>query len=138
MNQMLQRIEADLAVGISELKKNPNAVFAAAETQAVAVLNHNRVVAYVISPVAWEGMLERLDDLHIIEMLEKRKGEPGIEVTLDELSGQIRRKRPQGLEQAGSHRPAPVREGAPPSRRESSRAHSKAPRKGQRLQDQAS
>ena len=113
MNQIFQRVEADLAIGISDLKKNPNAVFVAAETQAVAVLNHNRVVGYVISPVAWEGMLERLDDLHIIEMLEKRKDEPTISVTLDELSGPIRRKRSQKLEQARLDHSRTVREGDP-------------------------
>ncbi len=109
MNQMFQRVEADLAVSVTELKKNPNAVFAAAEGQAVAVLNHNRVVAYVISPVAWEGMLERLDDLHIIEELEQHKDEPSFEVSLDELSGPIHRPRPEKLEQARGDGPRTVR-----------------------------
>ena len=55
MNEVGQRIEADLAVSITELKKNPAGVMKAAELQAVAVLNHNRVVGYIISPEAWEG-----------------------------------------------------------------------------------
>ena len=112
MNAGFQRVEADLAISITELKKNPNAVFKAAETQAVAVLNHNKVVGYIISPVAWEGVLESLDDLHILGEIEKRKNEPSVEVSLDELSGKIQRKRPKKLEQARGKRARPVREGA--------------------------
>jgi antitoxin StbD len=128
MNQIFQRVEADLVTTITDLKKNPNAVFEAAESQAVAVLNHNRVVGYVISPVAWEGILERLDDLHIIEMLEKHKDEPTIPVTLDELSGPIRRKRPEKLEQTRLDRSGAVREGVASTGGKSSRARRKAPR----------
>jgi antitoxin StbD len=111
MNAGFQRVEADLAISITELKKNPNAVFKAAGTQPVAVLNHNRVVGYVISPRAWDGVLEALDDLHIIGEIERSKHEPTIEVSLDELSGSIHRKRSKKLEQARSNRSRPVREG---------------------------
>jgi len=89
MNHIGQRIDADLAVSITDLKKNPNAVFKAAEVRQVAVLNHNKVVGYIISPEAWEGILESLDDLHIIEQLEDLKDEPGIEVSLSDLQGDI-------------------------------------------------
>ena len=116
MNAGFQRVEADLAISITELKKNPNAVFAAAETQAVAVLNHNRVVGYVISPVAWEGILERLDDLSIIGELQQLDEQAGVEVSLDDLSGEIQRARPTKLEQARRKRARPVREGAAPTR----------------------
>lgn len=89
MNHIGQRIEADLAVSVTELKKNPNAVFRAAELQAVAVLNHNKVVGYVISPEAWEGVLESLDNLNIIEELQEMGDEPGVEVSLNALQGDI-------------------------------------------------
>lgn len=89
MNSPFQRIEADLAISISDLKKNPNATFEMAKTQAVAVLNHNRVAGYIISPEAWEGVLERLDDLHILRMLHEQQGEDEIEVSIDDLSSDI-------------------------------------------------
>lgn len=138
MNRNFQRVEADLAISITDLKKNPNAVFEAAESQPVAVLNHNRVVGYVISPIAWEGMLERLDDLHIIAMLEGQKDEPIIPVSLDELSGPIRRKRTQKLEQARVDRAPAVRESASATSRKSPRPGSQAPRQGAGVQDKAS
>jgi antitoxin StbD len=85
MNAGFQRIEADLAVSITELKRNPNAVLKAAELQQVAVLNHNKVVGYIISPAAWEHVLEMLEDLEDIVTIEKRKGEKAIPVSLDDL-----------------------------------------------------
>lgn len=85
MNQAIQRVEADLVVGISDLKKNPSAVIKSAEGQPVAILNHNRVVGYLISPEAFENILEALDDLDLIEIAEQRRGEPGIPMSLDEL-----------------------------------------------------
>lgn len=85
MNQIVQRIEADLAVGISDLKKNPMAAVKAAEGQPVAVLNHARVVGYLISPAAWERMLECLEDLEDLETISELRNEPTVKVSLDEL-----------------------------------------------------
>ena len=121
MNQIFQRVEADLAISVTDLKRNPAAAFDAAETQAVAVLNHNRVVGYIISPVAWEGMLEALDDLNIVDMLSKQKSEPTVEVSLDDLSGPIHPKRDQKLEQAGRDGARATRKGLAAARGKSSR-----------------
>jgi len=85
MNQILQRVEADLAVSVTELKKNPSAVLAAAQEQAVAVLNHNRVVGYVVAPDVWEYAQELHDDAKIAERLDARKPEKPIRVSLDDL-----------------------------------------------------
>lgn len=82
----MQRVEAGLAVSISDLKKNPSVVISAAAGQPVAVLNHNRVVGYLISPEAWEGIVESLDDLKLIETAEQRRGQAGMEVSIDDLS----------------------------------------------------
>jgi antitoxin StbD len=85
MNAPFQRVEADLAISITELKKNPNAAMKAAELQQVAVLNHNKVVGYIISPAAWEGILEALEDLEDIVEIEKHRDEKGIPVNLNDL-----------------------------------------------------
>jgi antitoxin StbD len=80
-------ILAGACVGISELKKNPAAIVAAAREQQVAILNRNKPVAYLISPEAWENFLELLEDLEDTEIVRKRLAEPGewIEVSLDDL-----------------------------------------------------
>jgi len=85
MNHIVQRIEADLTVSISDLKKNPMAAVKAAEGQAVAVLNHSKVVGYMISPAAWERMLECLEDLEDLETISELRNEPTVEVALDDL-----------------------------------------------------
>jgi len=80
-------ILADACVGISELKKNPAAVVAAARERQVAILNRNKPVAYVVSPEAWENILELLEDLEDAEIVRERLANPGelIEVSLDDL-----------------------------------------------------
>lgn len=80
-------ILADACVGISELKKNPAAVVAAARDRQVAILNRNRPVAYVISPQAWERICDLFEDLRDVELVRERLAEADeeIEVALDEL-----------------------------------------------------
>lgn len=85
MNKPLQRVESQLLVSITDLKKNPSAVIAAAENAPVAVLNHNRVTAYVIRPEVYEYMLDRLDELKDIETAQERQDDPSIEVDIDAL-----------------------------------------------------
>jgi antitoxin StbD len=85
MNQMFQKLDADIGVSVTDLKKNPAAVVKASELQAVAILNHNKVVAYVISPAVWEYAQELHDDAKTVEMIEARKDETPIPVKWDDL-----------------------------------------------------
>jgi antitoxin StbD len=103
-------ILADACVGISELKKNPAAVIAAARDQQVAILNRNKPVAYVVSPEVWEHICDvfedRADEREVRKLLMEEDDE--IEVTLDELSAGFPEEGDSGMEQAGSHRQDPV------------------------------
>ena len=85
MRTAVQRVEADYAVSVSELKKSPSAVIEDAKGGAVAILNHNRVMAYMVPADTYEAMLERLDDMTLIEIIKARADEVGVPVTLDEL-----------------------------------------------------
>jgi antitoxin StbD len=51
----------------------------------VAVMNHNRVMAYMVPAETYEAILERLDDLALAEIVKARADEVGVSVTLDEL-----------------------------------------------------
>ncbi len=53
--------------------------------KAVAVLNHNRVMACMIPADACEAMIERLDDLELAETARKRTGELLVRAPLDQL-----------------------------------------------------
>ncbi|MCL9802080.1 type II toxin-antitoxin system Phd/YefM family antitoxin [Pseudomonas sp. AKS31] len=81
----MQSVLADMAVSVSELKKNPSAVLSGAHGGAVAVLNHNRVMGYMVPAEVYEAMMERLDDLELAEMVRARSHETPIPVSLDDL-----------------------------------------------------
>ncbi len=81
----MQRVEAHVAVSVSDLKKSPSAVMDDAAGETVAVLNHNRVMAYMVPAAAYEAMVERLDDLSLAETIRSRANEKPVRVSLDEL-----------------------------------------------------
>jgi antitoxin StbD len=85
MNTIFQRVEADVAVSVTDLKKNPNAVFSMARSEAVAILSHNRVVGYVISPEAYDGFLDLAEDLADIAEIDRTKDDDLVSVDLNGL-----------------------------------------------------
>lgn len=85
MNEIGQRVDAELVVSITDLKRNPAAVMKAAESEAVAILNHNRIVGYVVSPAAWEYAQDVFDDMRLMEVAEEAANDPVVHVSLDDL-----------------------------------------------------
>jgi antitoxin StbD len=81
----MQRVEAILSVSVSDLKKSPTAVINEAQGEAVAILNHNRVLAYMVPAEIYEAMLDRLDDLYLAELVKARSNEAGVAVNIDDL-----------------------------------------------------
>ena len=83
----METILADVAVSMSEFKKNPAAVLRGAKNRPVAVLNHNRAAFYMVEPPLFEALMEELADkeLHrkvLLRMADKSKA---VEVDLDSL-----------------------------------------------------
>lgn len=81
----MQRVEAHIAVSVSDLKKSPSGVMDDAAGETVAVLNHNRVMAYMVPAAAYEAMIERLDDLALVEVVKARADENPVRVSLNDL-----------------------------------------------------
>ena len=83
MNTLL----SSYTVSISELKKNPSQLLAASGGEPIAVLNHNKPTAYLITASLYEELLERLEDAELAEIVKSRQTEKdhAIEVSLDEL-----------------------------------------------------
>ena len=81
----MQRLAAQIAISVSDLKKSPSAVLESASGETVAVLNHNRVMAYMVPAAAYEAMIDRLDDLALVETIRARVDERPVSVSLDEL-----------------------------------------------------
>ena len=81
----IEPIFADAVISISELKKNPSAVIAAAGGFAVAILNRNRPVAYLVPAMLWEEILDRLDDIELTKIVRERWNQKSIPVDLADL-----------------------------------------------------
>jgi antitoxin StbD len=81
----MQRVEARVAISVSDLKKNPSSVFLRASDAPVAVLNHNRVMGYVVPAALFEAMIERLDNEDLLRIARERLDEPSYPVALDDL-----------------------------------------------------
>ena len=82
---MLRSILADVAVSVTELKKNPMASVTAGEGFPVAVLNHNEPAFYYVPAAAWEMLLERLEDAELNTIANRKKDDPETELTIEQL-----------------------------------------------------
>lgn len=81
----MQRILSEVAVSISEVKKSPSRVLADAAGVPVAILDHNRVMAYLVPAEHYEQMLERMDDCELAAMVNARAAEESTPVHLEDL-----------------------------------------------------
>lgn len=78
---------ADIAVSMSEFKKNPAAVLREANHRPVAVLNHNRPAFYMVEPRLFEAMMDELADQDLYRKAVSRLADKAraVEVDIDEL-----------------------------------------------------
>lgn len=83
----METVLADMAVSMSEFKKNPAAVIREANSRPVAVLNHNRTAFYMVEPKLFEAMLDELADQELHRKAASRFAERAraVEVDIDEL-----------------------------------------------------
>lgn len=84
---MLESIHAGKTASITVFKKNPQALIDAAAGEAIALLNRNRITAYIVPPELYERLLETAEDLELGRVYEERKHEKAdaIEVDIDAL-----------------------------------------------------
>ena len=89
--RQMEKILSSRAVAISEFKRAPNEIVAEANGEPLAVLTNNKPSFYVISPSAYEELLEQLWELEITPLLAKRLSDlksgksKSIEITLADL-----------------------------------------------------
>ena len=83
----MQTILADVAVSMSEFKKNPAAVLREANQRPVAVLNHNKAAFYMVEPELFAAMMEELADRELLSKVRARLADKSkaVEVSLEEL-----------------------------------------------------
>lgn len=81
----MSRLAASQVSSISELKRSPARVIEEAAEGAVAILNRNKPVAYLVDPETYEWMLDRLEDFEDMKKVIERQDQPVTYVTLDKL-----------------------------------------------------
>lgn len=82
---MTNKILAETSAGVSELKKNPMAVVREGGGGPVAILNRNEPVFYAVPAKTFENICEVLEDVELRAIVEARKDQREIKVSLDEL-----------------------------------------------------
>ena len=78
-------IYAQTTVSMTDLRRNPSGILEDAGDTPVAVLNHNRPAAYLLSAKAYEALLDRLDDVELTKTVRQRQGGKRVRVSLDDL-----------------------------------------------------
>lgn len=82
---LTQTIHAKTTVSMTDLRRNPSKIMEIAGDLPVAVLNHNKPEAYLLSAKAYEALLDLIDDLMLIKTVKARKGGKTIKVKLEQL-----------------------------------------------------
>ena len=80
-----QAIYARTTVSMTDLRRNPSAILQGAGDEPVAVLNHNKPTAYLLSARAYEALLDRLDDAQLQRIARQRRGGKTVKVKLEDL-----------------------------------------------------
>ena len=79
----METIFANMTVSMSEFKKNPASVLRAANSQPVAVLNHNKVAFYMVEPGLFQVIVEELADQDLYRTVLARAAEKELAVEVD-------------------------------------------------------
>lgn len=81
----METIFANKTVSVTELKRNFSTVLSQVDNDPVAVLNHNKPEAYLLSAAHYKQLLERLEDLEDARLVHERADGPFVEVDINVL-----------------------------------------------------
>lgn len=81
----MDTVLASITVSVTELKRNFSNILKKMENTPVAVLNHNRPDAYLLSADYYEQLIAHMEDLEDAKLVRERADGPFVEVTLSEL-----------------------------------------------------
>ena len=81
----MEHILSSLTVSISELKKSPTKILQQSGGKPVAVLNHNKPAAYLVTPALFERIADLLEDLEDAPLVAERLKQPTVKVDLDAI-----------------------------------------------------
>ena len=76
---------ANLTVSVTELKRHYSDILKQADEGPVAVLNHNRPEAYLLTAAHYERLINHLEDLEDAQLVRDRGEGAFVDVTLADL-----------------------------------------------------
>lgn len=82
---MANQILSDMSASVSELKRNPMGTVAAGDGFPVAILNHNQPAFYCVPAKTYEALMNRLEDLELNAIADKRAGQARVRVNVEDL-----------------------------------------------------
>jgi len=82
---MTHLVLAEMTASVSELKKNPMGTVAAGDGFAVAILNRNEPAFYCVPAKAYEALMDKMEDLELNALADRRAHEKVIKVSLNDL-----------------------------------------------------
>jgi len=82
---MTHLVLAEMTASVSELKKNPRGTVAAGDGFAVAILNRNEPAFYCVPAKAYEALMDKMEDLELNALADRRAHEKVIKVSLNDL-----------------------------------------------------
>ena len=81
----MDNVLSNIAVSVTDLKRNFAGILKLADDGPIAVLNHNRPEAYLLPASHYERLMEHLEDLEDAQLVRERANGPFVEVNIDEL-----------------------------------------------------
>ena len=83
----MEQLLASISTSISELKKNPTAVFSKAMGEPIAILTHNKPTGYYVPAETFEALIDKLEESELIETTKQRllTLKDSIEISIDDL-----------------------------------------------------
>lgn len=83
----MEAILADMTIGISEFKANPNKAVQDADGVPFCVLTNNAPAFYVVDPEQWERLQDILDDAALAPLIARamKKRKTAVKVSLKDL-----------------------------------------------------
>ena len=81
----MEAVFSDMTVSVTDLKRNFADVLETVQAKPVAILNHNKPEAYLLSAKLYESLMELIDDALDAKIVEERKDGPFVEVDINDL-----------------------------------------------------
>lgn len=81
----MDTVLSQIAVSVTELKRNYAGILKQADNGPIAVLNHNRPEAYLLPASHYERLMDYLEDLEDAQLVRERANGPFVKVKLDDL-----------------------------------------------------